>query len=153
MSELRKVYGRAWRFRRTQNQVEWLVLWQRVGRVQAGQQRELAQRVGQLGLGQRKPPRVNAANRAGGWRLLASWSVSTRAAGRLGDELIAAHRREPRNASWLWAIGRFGARLPLYGPLNAVVSPAVAERWIEALRALRTPAGEAVAAVATSREN
>ena len=47
--------------RETQNQVEWLVLWQRVGAgFSAGQQRELAQRVsGQLGLGQRKAPRVN----------------------------------------------------------------------------------------------
>ena len=134
VSELRKVYAAGLAFpKETQNQVEWLVLWQRVGAgFTAGQQRELAQRVsGQLGLGQRKPPRVNPQIERESWRLLASLErLDGGQRARLGDELLARIRREPRNASWLWAIGRLGARQPLYGPLNGVVAPAVAERWI-----------------------
>ena len=134
VSELRKIYAAGLAFpRETQNQVEWLVLWQRVSAgFTAGQQRELAQRVsGQLGLGQRKPPRVNPQIDRESWRLLASLErLDGGQRAQLGDELIARIVREPRNASWLWAIGRLGARQPLYGPLNGVVSPAVAERWI-----------------------
>ena len=66
VSELRKVYAAGLAFpKEIQNQVEWLVLWQRVAAgFSAGQQRELAQRVsGQLGLGQRKPARHQPAAR------------------------------------------------------------------------------------------
>ena len=44
---------------------------------------------------------------------------------KLGDELM--RRMEPRkgreDAVHLWALSRVGARVPLYGPLNAVVPP------------------------------
>ena len=33
----------------------------------------------------------------------------------------------------MWAIARLGARVPLYGPLNATVPSSVAERWIDVL--------------------
>src|SRR5690606_22594375 len=52
---------------------------------------------------------------------------------KLGDELLARLRRDSRNSAGLWALSRFGARAPLYGPLNSVVPPSVAERWIDAL--------------------
>jgi molecular chaperone DnaK (HSP70) len=152
VSELRRIYAAGLAFpRETQNQVEWLVLWQRVSAgFTAGQQRELAQRVsGQLGLGQRKPPRLNAQIDRESWRLLASLErLDAGQRAKLGDELIARIGREPRNASWLWAIGRFGARQPLYGPLNGVVAPAVAERWIGTLLQLKELTAEAAAAVA-----
>jgi molecular chaperone DnaK (HSP70) len=137
VSELRKVYSAGLAFPRDiQCQVEWLVLWQRVGAgFSSGQQRELAQRVaGQLGIGQRKPPRVNPQIERESWRLLGSLErldASLRV--KLGDELVDRLRRDARNASLLWAIGRFGARAPFYGPLNSVVPPSVAERWIDRL--------------------
>jgi molecular chaperone DnaK (HSP70) len=152
ISELRKVYAAGLAFpREIQNQVEWLVLWQRVGAgFTAGQQRELAQRVsGQLGLGQRKAPRVNPQIEREGWRLLASLErLDGGHRARLGDELIARIGREPRNSSWLWAIGRLGARSPLYGPLNGVVSPGVADRWLNALLQLKEITADAAAALA-----
>jgi hypothetical protein len=120
----------------TQNQVEWLVLWQRVGAgFSAGQQRELALRLsGQLGLGQRKPPRLNPQLEREAWRLLASLErLDAGQRTKYGDELLERVRREPRNAQWLWALSRLGARQPLYGPLNGVVAPSAAERWIERL--------------------
>jgi hypothetical protein len=33
----------------------------------------------------------------------------------------------------LWTLGRLGARVPLYGPLNTVVAPEVAARWLNVL--------------------
>jgi molecular chaperone DnaK (HSP70) len=151
VSELRKVYAAGLVFpRETQNQVEWIVLWQRVGAgFTAGQQRELAQRIsGQLGLGQRKPARVNAQIDRESWRLLASLErLDAGQRTRLGDELLERVRKDSRNAAWLWAMGRLGARQPLYGPLNSVVAPAVAERWIERLLALKEVTPDAAAAI------
>jgi len=137
ISELRKVYAAGMTFpKEIQNQVEWLVLWQRVSAgFNAGQQRELALRVsGQLGLGQRKAPRLNPQIEREAWRLLASLErLDAGQRVKYGEELLERVRRDPRNPHWLWALSRFGARQPLYGPLNAAVSPAVAERWIDQL--------------------
>jgi molecular chaperone DnaK (HSP70) len=137
VSELRKVYAAGLAFpKEIQNQVERLVLWQRVAAgFTAGQQRELALRVsGQLGLGQRKSARQNPQLELEGWRLLASLErLDAGQRTKYGDELLDRIRKEPRSAHWLWALSRLGARQPLYGPLNGVVAPAVAERWIERL--------------------
>ncbi|MDQ3938085.1 MAG: hypothetical protein M3253_05330, partial [Chloroflexota bacterium] len=142
VSELRKVYAAGLAFpREIQNQVEWLVLWQRVGAgFTAGQQRELAQRVsGQLGLGARKAPRLNPQIERESWRLLASLErLDVAQRRRFGDLLLDRLRREPRNASWLWGLGRLGARVPLYGPLNSIVTPATAEHWMAQLLDLKT---------------
>jgi hypothetical protein len=119
-----------------QNRVEWLVLWERVGGgFSAGQQRELAQRVmGELGLLGRKAVRLNPQIERESWRLLASLErldVPTRV--KIGDELLSRVRRDARSAGLLWAIGRLGARAPLYGPLSSVVPPSDAARWLDAL--------------------
>jgi molecular chaperone DnaK (HSP70) len=151
VSELRKVYAAGLAFPRDiQCQVEWLVLWQRVAAgFSAGHQRELAQRVsGQLGLGQRKPSALNSQIEREGWRLLGSLErLDPAQRARLGGELIEKCRRDPKNGAWLWAIGRFGARSPFYGPLNSVVAPATAEQWIGRLLALRQMTADAAAAV------
>ena len=127
VSELRKVYLAGIAFpRETQCQVEWLVLWQRVAAgFTTGQQKELAQRVmGQIGIGQKKPARLNTQIEREAWRLLGSLErLDAGERARLGDELVKRLRREPANAARLWALGRLGARTPLYGPLNVVVSP------------------------------
>jgi molecular chaperone DnaK (HSP70) len=44
-----------------------------------------------------------------------------------------------------WAVGRIGARAPLYGPADAVVPPDAAGRWLERLLALPWRAPEKVA--------
>ncbi|MBA3888590.1 MAG: hypothetical protein H0X67_23110, partial [Acidobacteria bacterium] len=114
----------------------------------AGQQRELAQRIiGQLGAGQKKL-RVNPQIEREGWRLLGSLErLDAGQRAKLGDELLQRIRRDPRNTARLWTIGRLGARVPLYGPLNTVVPAAVAERWMEQLLALKELVPEGVAAV------
>ena len=152
VAELRKVYMAGLRFpREVQNQVEWLVLWQRVAAgFTTGQQRELAQRVaGTRGLGGRKPTRLNAQIERESWRLLASLErLDAGQRVRFGEELLDRIRRDPRNASWLWSIARLGARTPLYGPLNVVVPPPIAEQWLDRLLALKILTIEAAAAIA-----
>ena len=151
VSELRKVYAAGLAFpKEIQNQVEWLVLWQRVGAgFSTGQQRELAQRViGQLGIGQKKAPRVSPQIEREGWRLLASLErIDVGLRTKLGEEILDRVRREPRHPSWSWVLGRFGARSPLYGPLSSVVPPATAERWIDRLLSLKVVTAETAAAI------
>jgi molecular chaperone DnaK (HSP70) len=150
VSELRKVYLAGMAFpRETQCQVEWLVLWQRIAAgFTTGQQRELAQRVsGQIGIGQKKL-RLNSQIEREAWRLLGSLErLDAAERTRLGDELVKRLRRESRDAALLWALGRIGARTPLYGPLNAVVSPATAERWIQGLLGSRQITPDAASAL------
>jgi hypothetical protein len=151
IGEVRKVYVSGLAHPRdTQCQVEWLVLWQRVGAgFNATQQQELASRMlGLLGLGTRKAPRLNAQMFREAWRLLAGLERLDRAQrAKLGDELLPKVRREPQNSALLWAMGRLGARVPLYGPLNSVVAPAIAERWLDTLLTLKAPGLEAASAI------
>jgi hypothetical protein len=48
----------------------------------------------------------------------------------LGD-WIAAHASTP--GPWAWALGRVGARVPLYGSIHRTVDPAKASEWLELL--------------------
>lgn len=152
VSELRKVYAAGPAFaREVQNQVEWIVLWGRVGAgFTAGQQAELAQRTAaQLGLSGRKGPRLNPQIERESWRLLAALErLAPAQKVRFGDELLMRIARDPRNTTWAWALGRLGARSPLYGPLNTVIPPSVAVRWIDALLAAKLLTPDLAAAIA-----
>jgi hypothetical protein len=123
-----------------QNQVNWLVLWRRTaGGLSAAHQHEIRNYLSGIGIGRKKSgTRLNAQLERDGWRLLASLehlSGATRAA--LGGELLRKLKKEPDDSAWLWSLGRFGARIPLYGSLACVVPPETAEEWISALLDLR----------------
>jgi molecular chaperone DnaK (HSP70) len=151
MTEIRKVYAADLAFPNdAQAQVEWLILWQRVAAgFTAAQQQELARRmIGLLGLGTRKAPRLNPQIVRDAWRLLGSLErLESAQRSRLGDELASRVRREPGNMALAWALGRFGARTSLYGPLNAVVPPEAAARWIETMLGLKALTPDARAAL------
>ena len=51
----------------------------------------------------------------------------------LGEALIRDLARPSLPTHTLWCLGRIGARVPLYGPANTVVSPDLAGRWVRAL--------------------
>jgi hypothetical protein len=51
----------------------------------------------------------------------------------LGDALLRQVRRSPVPTYAFWSLTRLGARVLLYGPLNAVVHPEVVQRWLDAL--------------------
>ena len=153
VSEARKVYVAGLAFPNAlQNRAEWLVLLQRVaGGFSAGQQRELAQRMaGELGLTGRKGARPAPQLERESWRLLGSLErLEADARAKLGDQLLA-RMRKPGTTAFLWAMARLGARTPLYGPLNAVVPPDVAARWVRemlASKALKAASPDFVAAV------
>jgi hypothetical protein len=149
--EARTIYAAGLAFPNAiQNRAEWLVLWQRVaGGFSAGQQRELAQRVmGELGLAGRRGPRLHAQLERESWRLLASLErLDPGVRMTIGDELIRRLGRDPDNPSLLWAIGRLGARVPMYGPLSSVVRPADAARWLDALLGFDESTPELLAAI------
>lgn len=138
ISQARKVYMSGLTFpRELQCQVEWLVLWRRVaGGLNANQQNELFHRHKvALGVGgKRLSGRLNTQVEREGWRLLASLEhlpAPTRVS--LGKELLARVKEHPANQSFLWSLGRLGARIPLYGPLNCVIPADVAAQWIKSL--------------------
>jgi hypothetical protein len=151
IGEARKIYAAGLAFPAAiQNRAEWLVLWQRVaGGFSTAQQRELAQRlVGELGLGGRKAARLHPQIERESWRLLASLErLDAAARVTIGDELVHRVRRDAGNTGLLWAIGRLGARAPLYGPLSSVVPPQEAGRWLDALLSIKLITPEFAAAV------
>ena len=151
ISQARSVYAAGLAFPAdVQDQVEWLVLWQRIaGGLGSGQQHELAKRIiGELGLAGRKASRLNPQIERESWRLIASLErIDPATRVDVGDELIRRIRRDPRNASFLWAIGRLGARTPFYGPLSSSVPAAAAERWIAQLAGTKLMTPDLAAAI------
>jgi hypothetical protein len=151
INQARKIYQAGLTFPdNLQSQVDWLVLWRRIAPgLGAAHQHELRNYLGGLGIGRKKPSaRLNSQLERDGWRLLASLehlSGATRAA--LGSELLRKLKKEPADGSWLWSLGRFGARIPLYGSLNCVVPAETATDWIAALLDLRELTHETASAI------
>jgi hypothetical protein len=70
----------------------------------------------------------------------------------LGEALIKRVKAGDYKESELWCVQRLGARRLFYGPINLVVPPATATRWVEAL--LRIPAaGDALASMSRRTED
>ena len=138
--------------RQPQVNAEWWTLWRRVagGLDEASQRRLLDDfalnlRGNEAGAGERPPRLVK-----GGWddmvRLGASLErIDAENKVEIGDWLLgrlqpaaspgaSAPPLAPSQRAWtLWAIGRLGARAPLYGSAHAVVPTATAVAWIEEL--------------------
>lgn len=153
VAQARKIYLSGLCFPKdVQCQVEWLVLWRRVaGGLNAGQQTELYQRlISTLGTGGKKQAiRLNTQIEYEGWRLLASLEhLSAQIRTALGQLLIDKIKDKPTNKGYLWSLGRLGARIPFYGPLNCVAPVEAVEQWIEALLDLPELTQEAASAIA-----
>ena len=108
------------------------VLWRRVcGGLNAGQQQALADPlVGSLKGGKRAAgPDPEAV------RLLGSLErLTAEAKADLGERMLSLAGREAnagRRAALWWAVGRTGARVPLYGPANRVVPADTAAAWAD----------------------
>jgi hypothetical protein len=152
ISQSRKIYLAGLAFQKDlQCQVEWLVLWRRVaGGLNANHHHELHNKIrAALGLGgKRSRGRINTQIERESWRLLASLehlAASARVA--LGKELLHGIKEQPTNQSFLWSLGRLGARIPLYGPLNCVVPAVTAAEWIIELLNLPEITHEAASAI------
>jgi len=137
--------------------LEWWILWRRVsGGLTKTQQDEIFKRVAPYFLpsfakkAERRP--VGAQETAEMWRTLASMErLGAKQKAELGDVLIAQieKKRAPEHA--LWALGRLGARVPLYGPVEDVVARPRAEKWLERLMALEQTDALALAAAELAR--
>ena len=151
MTMLRKIYQSGLAFGSDlQNQINWLVLWRRIaGGLSAAHQHEIRKYLGEIGIARKaRGPRLNAQLERDGWRLLASLenlSGATRAA--LGGELLRKLKKDPADSAWLWSLGRFGARIPLYGSLACIVPAEAAQDWIMALLDLRELDHETASAI------
>ncbi|MBT8496073.1 MAG: molecular chaperone DnaK, partial [Deltaproteobacteria bacterium] len=129
--------------KKEQCRLAWWITWRRIaGGLSKGQQQQLYDRLAQLFLPSKhqkkkwhkiKPSKQEAAEM---WRTLANLErIDKDNKIILGDEL--ARRMESKKGLseplYFWALGRIGARAPLYGPLNTVVPPGRAAKWIEQL--------------------
>jgi hypothetical protein len=76
------------------------------------------------------------------WRAAASLErISTQLKEQFGQALLKQVRRSPVPTYGFWALTRLGARVLLYGPLNAVQHPSVVQEWLDAILEFR-PANE-----------
>lgn len=118
---------------------QWRIFWRRIaGGLEAGQQQTLADPV--LSELRQIRPGGRSFDSAGAgevFRLLASLerlSPSRKVEiGRLAGQWLANRSTESLWPVLAWSIGRLGARIPLYGPLNSVVPPEDVTPWIQLL--------------------
>ncbi|MCA9036107.1 MAG: Hsp70 family protein [Planctomycetaceae bacterium] len=130
------------------NLTEWRILCRRVaGGLNAGRQNQLAapllsairQKHRQMMTGRGKATDYASSTHEAAeiWRLLGSLErISSSVRAELGGIIIDLLPRavvQPIRPSMLWALGRLGARIPIYGPLNLVLPAQTIVPWIEHL--------------------
>ncbi|HEY2745171.1 MAG TPA: molecular chaperone DnaK, partial [Polyangia bacterium] len=122
--------------------LEWWILWRRVsGGLTRTQQDELFKRIAPHFVAsfakkaERKPPGAQEA--AEMWRTVASMErIAAKQKAELGDALLPLVEKKKIGEQSLWALGRLGARVPLYGPVEGVVARKTAEKWLERVMAM-----------------
>jgi hypothetical protein len=127
---------------------EWWILWRRIaGGFTAGQQRALADQLLAPIRGLHK--RMTGGQGGGAdvqfgpqesievWRLLGSLELLPLATkielGQIVLDLLPKRKLQALRPSLAWTLGRLGARMPVYGPLNVVVPPETSSQWLTAL--------------------
>ena len=139
---------------------EWQILWRRLaGGMSTGQQRTLGEslvadwrdyfrKAGSNVRGRSPTFQFGPHESAEVWRLLGSLEllpVTTKL--EIGEMLLNRLPREQlpnlRDAE-LFALGRLGARVPMYGPLNALISAEDAERWTRRLLEIESVSDKAI---------
>jgi molecular chaperone DnaK (HSP70) len=151
LEQARRIYAGGLQFgNQVQNEIEWWIFWGRVaGGLNKNQQTDIFQRLSPTLLPRTtKRPRVNHSLLREMWRTAASLELlpaQTRT--QLGDELVARVKKGDFVDTGLWCLARLGARKLFYGPINQVLPPSTAARWIEALTKV-PKAEDAIAALA-----
>jgi hypothetical protein len=152
IEQARRVYATGLVFaNQIQNEIEWWIFCGRVaGGLNKNQQTDIFQRLSPtlLPRGAKKPQRVNPSLLREMWRAAASLELlPLQTKTQLGDELIARVKKDEFVDTGLWCLARLGARKLFYGPINQVVPPATATRWVDVLLKI-SKAEDAVAALA-----
>ena len=147
VAETWKRLGGKLAFNTPASRAEMSILWRRVaGGLTAGQQQSLASSMlatvrtslkASSGVSKGNDFGRNPHESAENLRLLGACellSVATKIElGEMLFDLLTRDRFASLRAAALWSLGRVGARRLVYGPLNAVVSPDVATRWLNRL--------------------
>ena len=141
IEQARRVYAGGLQFsNQVQNEIEWWIFCGRVaGGLNRNQQADIFQRLSPTLLPRgSKRPRVNPSLLREMWRAAASLEllpIQTKT--QLGDELVARIKKGDFIETGLWCLARLGARKLFYGPINQVLPPATALRWIDAILKIR----------------
>jgi hypothetical protein len=118
---------------------DYWIMWRRVaGGLDASLQKALWERLRPVLLpGKTKTVSKPGANEfAEMWRAAASLErLDVKQKELLGQALLKLLRRSPVPTYGFWALTRLGARVLLYGPLNAVVHPEIVQKWLDAILA------------------
>jgi hypothetical protein len=151
IEQARRVYAQGMKFpNQVQNEVEWWIFWGRVaGGLNRNQQVDIFQRLSPslLPRGQKRQ-RINTSLLREMFRTAASLELlPLQTKTDLGETLIKRLKSGEGGASDLWSLGRLGARQLFYGPMNQVIAPATAAKWVDAL--MKVPkSDEALASIA-----
>lgn len=146
---------------------EWWILWRRIaGGLSAGQQQALADPLlapirawyhqATTGRGKGGEFASGTHEAAEVWRFLGSLELlpanTKLELGQMLIELVAKKKLEAVRPAMLWALGRIGARQPVYGPLNTVVPPETAAVWLQKILPLKpADAGVSLAVMMLAR--
>jgi hypothetical protein len=146
VKEMWKVFNAGLRHDRDEAcRLAWWILWRRIAAgLTRGQQDQFYDRLAQLFVPQTslqksrsfkmKPSPQESAEM---WRTLGAMErLLPPSKVKLGEALLERIERGKDLEIGCWALGRLGARVPLYGPANTVVSPETAALWIDRLLAL-----------------
>jgi hypothetical protein len=152
IEQARRVYAAGLQFpSHVQGEIEWWIFWGRVaGGLNKNQQTDVFQRLSPtlLPRGSKRPQRVNPSLLREMWRAAASLELlPLQTKTQLGDELLARIKKGDFVETGLWCLARLGSRKLFYGPINQVLPPSTAARWIDQL--LKVPkAQDTIAALA-----
>jgi molecular chaperone DnaK (HSP70) len=156
IEQARRIYAGGLQYsNQVQCEIDWWIFWGRVaGGLNRNQQIDIYQRLSPVLIPKGgKKQRLNSSLMREMWRTAASLEllpVGTRT--ELGDTLIRQVKTGSFRESELWCISRLGARELFYGPINQVIPPATATRWVEALLPLEGT-GDVLASLARRTED
>ncbi len=118
---------------------DYWILWRRLaGGLNTAQQQQLFSKIRPVLLPAKgkQVPKPHANEYAEMWRAVAALErLDAKIKQSLAEVLLKQVKRPPIPTYAFWALTRLGARVPLYGPLNTVVHPDVAEEWVTQLLA------------------
>jgi molecular chaperone DnaK (HSP70) len=145
IEQARRVYASGLAFgNQVQCEIDWWIFCGRIaGGLNRNQQADIFQRLSPTLLPkQKRKQRMNQALYREMWRTSASLELlPLQTKVQLSEALLQMLKASEMTDAGLWCLSRLGARKLFSGPVNLVVSPSVAGRWVEALLRLQhTPA-------------
>ncbi len=121
-----------------QVRAEWWIFWRRLaGGLKAGQQRQIIQDLSPIMLSKKGgKAKISPQERLEIWMAVANLELLLdKDKRKWGEQLLWELSPKKAKPQELWALSRLGAREPLYGPVDRVVSPEAVAIWLRKLMA------------------